>query len=494
MTQLLTVSRAAQLIGVSRHALQEQIRDGELAANDGMIATEELLRAYPDVRVEDLGIFEPVTPLAGFNLAKCGRERILPTKEILAQRLFAQSNDLADVRRHLARYHDLIESLEEKVATLIRENPSAGLKDMEKTIEGGLAAVLGSQEPADRVAVMDEVLRVVAAQVRIRPSGHEFFVEGSETILEAALHAGLAPSYGCGNGNCGLCKARVIDGEVRQVRDFDYPLSAAERAQNYKLLCSHTAVTDLVLEMVEAETPADIPEQQIVAKVKSVSPLDDRTYLLQLQSPRTNRLRFLAGQCVTLGIYSNRADSRGDHPVASCPCDDRNLLFHMSRAQADAGDAFAASLFAGGIHAGDAINVSGPFGDFVLNQKSLRPLAFVCCDTGFAPVHGLVEHALALDSFPGLAIYWAATRPGGQYLANQCRAWADALDNFSYHAIDAGDAAAAGKAAGAALLADLPDSDGADVYVVGATAFVDAVVSALLGGGVTRPHIVTLVL
>jgi ferredoxin-NADP reductase len=68
------------------------------------------------------------------------------------------------------------------------------------------------------------------------------------------------------------------------------------------------------------------------------------------------------------------------------------------------------------------------------------------------------------------------------------------LDNFSYHAIDAGDAAAAGKAAGAALLADLPDSDGADVYVVGATAFVDAVVSALLGGGVTRPHIVTLVL
>jgi CDP-4-dehydro-6-deoxyglucose reductase len=494
MTQLLTLSRAAQLIGVSRHVLQKQIRDGELVANDGMIATDELLRAYPDVRVEDSGIFEPVTPLAGFNLAKCGRERILPTKEILAQRLFAQSNDLADVRRHLARYHDLIESLEEKVAALIRENPSAGLKDMEKTIESGLAAVLGSQEPANRVEVMDEVLRVVAAHVRIRPSGHEFFIEGSETILEAALHAGLAPSYGCGNGNCGLCKARVVDGEVRQVRDFDYPLSAAERAQNYKLLCSHTAVTDLVLEMVEAETPADIPEQQIVAKVKSVSPLDDRTYLLSLQSPRTNRLRFLAGQRVMLGIYSNRADSRGDHPIASCPCDDRNLLFHISRAQADAGDAFAASLFAGGVHAGDAINVSGPFGDFVLNQKSLRPLAFVCCDTGFAPIYGLIEHALAMDNAPSLALFWAATRPGGQYLAKQCKAWAESLDDFRYRSVEGADSTAAGRATMACVVAELPDVGQWDFYIAGAEQFVDAVSAGLRAAGVAVDQIVTEVL
>jgi len=489
MSQPLTLSRAAQLIGVSRHTLQKRIRDGELAAFDGIIGSEELLRIYPDVKLEESGIFEEAKPFAGFGSVKCGRERILPTKEILAQRLFGQSNELADVRRHLARYHDLIETLQEKVATLQRTHPSADLQDIARTLDEGLGAVLGSQEPADRVAVMDEVLRVVAAHVSIKPSGREFFVEGSETILEAALHAGLAPSYGCGNGNCGLCKARVVEGEVRQVRDFDYPLSAAERAQNYKLLCSHTAVTDLVVEMVEAETPADIPEQQVVAKVKSVSPLDDRTYLLHLQSPRTNRLRFLAGQRVTLGIYSNRGDWRGEHAIASCPCDDRNLYFHISRAQADAGDAFAACMFAGGVHAGDAVNIWGPFGSFVLRQGSSRPLAFVCCDTGFAPVRGLVDHALAIDTAPAMALFWAATRPGGHYLARQCKAWAESLDDFRYRGIEAADTTTAGRLA-AASIAELPDVAGWDFYVAGAEAFVAEVAAALRATGVAADQII----
>ncbi|MBU1237637.1 MAG: 2Fe-2S iron-sulfur cluster binding domain-containing protein [Gammaproteobacteria bacterium] len=488
MSQLLTLSRAAQLLGVSRHALQKQIRDGELASQDGMIASKELQRAYPDLRIEDSGVFEKVSP-ASRGFVKSARERILPTKEILAQRLFGQGNELADARRHLAHYRDLIEVLREKVSTLVRENPSAGLKDIEKTINDGLAALVGDHESIDRVAAMNEVLRVVEAHVRVRPSGHEFFVEGSESILDAALHAGLAPSYGCGNGNCGLCKARVVEGEVRQVRDFDYPLSEAERAQNYKLLCSHTAVTDLVLEMIEAETPADIPEQQVVARVKNVSSLDERTFLLHLESPRTNRLRFLSGQRVTLGIYSNRADCRGNYAIASCPCDDRNLSFHISRAQAEAGDEFAACLFAGGVHAGDSVNVRGPFGDFVLDQKSPRPIAFVCCDLGFAPVKSLVEHALAIDSFPAITVCWAATRPGGQYLANQCRAWADALDDFRYVPLDAPDDAAAGRAAVAALADDVPGVADRDVYVAGNEAFVSAATAALQAAGVPKERI-----
>ena len=291
MTQLLTLSRAAQLLGVSRHVLQRQIHAGQLAAYDGMVASEELLRVYPGLNVEDSGLYEPVTPIAGFSLAKCGRERILPPKEILSRRLATQGGELAEVRKHLARYHGLIEGLRAKIESLATSAPSPAVEELRASLEQGLAAILGSQDAADKVEVMDEVLRVFAAHVTVKPSGHEFFVEGAETVLEAALHAGLAPSYGCGNGNCGLCKARVIEGELRQVRDFDYPLSAVERAQNYKLLCSHTAVTDLVIEMIEAHTPADIPEQQIVARVKGVSSLDQRTYLLHLETPRTNRLR-----------------------------------------------------------------------------------------------------------------------------------------------------------------------------------------------------------
>ena len=303
MAQLLSLSRAAQLIGVTRGDLQKKIRDGELAAYDGLVDGADLQRVYPALRLEESGAFERVAQIKEQAFSRRMRERLLPSQEVLAQRLFAQGQELDSLRRHLARYHDLVVALREKIDGRARAAPAglaAPLRELGGMLDDGLAAVLGSQETLDTVAVMDDMLRVMTAQVTLRPSGHEFFVEGSETILEAALHAGLAPAYGCGNGNCGLCKARVVAGETRQIRNTDYPLSEAERAQNYRLLCAHTAVSDLVIEMVEAQSPADIPEQQIVARVRSAAALDAETMLLHLQTPRSNRLRFLAGQSATL--------------------------------------------------------------------------------------------------------------------------------------------------------------------------------------------------
>ncbi|MCZ7653463.1 MAG: hypothetical protein M5R42_03015 [Rhodocyclaceae bacterium] len=39
---------------------------------------------------------------------------------------------------------------------------------------------------------------------------------------------------------------------------------------------------------------------------------------------------------------------------------------------------------------------------------------------------------MSLDSAELLHLYWHASPPTGHYLANLCRSWADALDNFRY--------------------------------------------------------------
>jgi CDP-4-dehydro-6-deoxyglucose reductase len=387
---------------------------------------------------------------------------------------------LADLRRHLAQYHALVGTLRDRIETLAADASSAALDELGRLLEDGLAAVLGSEEKADALAVMDDMLRVMAARVTLRPSGREFLVEGNDTVLKGALRAGLAPAYGCGNGNCGLCKARVVAGEVRQSQHYDYPLSAAEKAQGYVLLCSHTPVSDLVVEVIEADAPADIPEQQIAAKVRDIVPLDADTLLLHIQTPRTHRLRFLSGQGVTLGVAGGTADFGGDYPIASCPCDDRNLLFHIAR---DDADEFAQRLFAGACRTGDPINVRGPWGNAVLKKDSMRPILFVCCDTGFAPTRSLVEHALSLDAADGMALCWVATRPGGHYAANECRAWADALDDFRYLPCAAADVPGAAAAVLEAV-AVLPDLAAREVYVAGPAAFVQAAVAALQRAGV----------
>jgi CDP-4-dehydro-6-deoxyglucose reductase len=311
----------------------------------------------------------------------------------------------------------------------------------------------------------------MSAHVVLHPSRHEFFVEGSETLLEAAVRAGIPVNFGCSAGNCGLCKARVISGQARKTRGHDYGLSEAERQQGYLLLCSNTAVSDMVIEALEAGGPADIPEQNIAARVRSVEPLSERMLLLHLQTPRSSRLRFLAGQSVSLG-----SGATGDAvlPVASCPCDDRNLLFHVDEESAGG---FAERLRAGALRAGDTMTVRGPWGDFVLRDGRDRPLLFVACDAGFAPVKSLVEHAMAADESEHIHLYRLATRSDGHYLANLCRAWADALDNFRYTALsvdrDAGWDHAADKLVNR-LAEDYPELRRFDLYVAGPQGFVGA--------------------
>jgi len=142
----------------------------------------------------------------------------------------------------------------------------------------------------------------MAAQVKIIPSGHEFFFEGNDSILEAALKAGLALNYGCASGNCGLCKARIVSGEVQKIRHHDYVISEAEKGMGYKLMCSHTAVTDITIEAAEAHSAEDIPLQEIEATVKKLESLADNLLVLRLQTPRTQTLRFFAGQSATLTV------------------------------------------------------------------------------------------------------------------------------------------------------------------------------------------------
>ncbi|MDH3694638.1 MAG: 2Fe-2S iron-sulfur cluster-binding protein [Gammaproteobacteria bacterium] len=260
--------------------------------------------------------------------------------------------------------------------------------------------------------------------VTIKPSCRSFESDGNETLLESALRAGLALDYGCSNGNCGLCKAKVVRGETEFVRYHDYVMPAVEKSAGYVLMCSCVARSNVELEAHEAGSSSEIPWQSILTKVKKVNQITDTVTLLSLQTPRTNRLRFLAGQNATLTLPD---DTKIDLPIASCPCDDRHLQFHIQHGE-NANDLDSVSV-------GKNIQVEGPAGDFLLDESSKRPLICFACDTGFAPIKSLVEHALSLNSDWEISLYWFASNQTGHYMNNLMRAWDDAFDNFHYHAI-----------------------------------------------------------
>ena len=488
MTHQVSVWRAAQLVGVTRGALQQQVRDGALVLSDGMVSTDALLRLYPGAQLEESGLLERVAQIRDDAFGRRVRERLLPSQEVMAQRLFAQSQELADVRKHLQQYHALVIALQKRARQRVAEQPGdAAWRELAQQVTQGLAQALAT-ESVDLLEVMDDMLKVMTAQVTVRPSGHQFLVEGHANLLQSGLHAGLKLNYGCGNGSCGMCKVRVISGEVVKTQHFDYALSETEKAQGYALMCCHTAASsELTLEMLEAGGPQDIPEQSIVTQVRAVTELGPDVRLLHLQTPRSHRLRFLAGQSVLLGwTQPGKGDAHTVYPVASCPCDDRNLHFFIAR---DDSDALARHLFAGDIAAAAAVTVVGPTGEFVLAEGH-RPLVFAACDTGFAPIRSLIEHALALDVAPSLSLFWLATHSGGHFYENQCRAWSEALDQFEYELVIQADVIVGAQQIARAMRADLFDID-CDFYLSGPAAFVNALRGELRSSGVAAAQIFT---
>jgi CDP-4-dehydro-6-deoxyglucose reductase len=432
MPRLITLSRAARLVGVKRGALQKKIRAGELRTFEGEILLPDLLHAYPQTQVEDTTMLERVEQIMEQAVNKIVRPPDdLSDTDTLAARILALSQELARARHEARRYSGLVAAIKDKFQELA---PEAGTTRDEafSRLRDWFLQALEAAEPADEanedILAKEAFLRVMAAQIRILPSGHEFFIEGSDSILEAGLRGGLALSYGCSNGNCGLCKAKVVSGQVKKICPHDYVLTDTEKGLGYILTCSNTAVTDVVLEADEALGARDIPNQEIDIRIKKVERPDDRVLILNTKTPRTNRLRFLAGQHLSLQVDGLPAV---DCAIASCPCDDMNLQFHLPVVS---GNPLTEYLL-NNSRQNEVIRITGPHGEFVLNEESPRSLIFIACNAGFGPIKSLIEHAMALDIAEQIHFYWIVTSANSHYQGNLCRSWADALDNFHYTAL-----------------------------------------------------------
>ena len=236
---------------------------------------------YPQAQLESSGMLERVAQIRDESFGRRVRERLLPSQEVLAQRLFRQSQELADVQRHLQRYHALVVALRERIREAARaggRRRSRACSMLERQLDDGLARVLAT-EPVDMLNVMDDMLKVMSAQVTVRPSGHQFTVEGRDTLLQAGHPRRAEPQLRLRQRQLRHVQgARDAPARWRAAMHSDYPLSEAEKAQGYVLACAHTAASsEVTIETLEAGGPADIPQQQIVATVRAIRAAGART-------------------------------------------------------------------------------------------------------------------------------------------------------------------------------------------------------------------------
>jgi CDP-4-dehydro-6-deoxyglucose reductase len=312
----------------------------------------------------------------------------------------------------------------------------------------------------------------LAHEIILSPSGRSFMVEADETILEAALRNGHSIRYQCSNGKCGDCRARIVRGEVADHLPYDYVFRGEDRTQPMILMCRALPATDMEIEIRHATSVEDIPQQEIPASVAHITTLRDDVVELRLKTPRSRPMRFMAGQLATLHLEGCAPLVK---PIASCPCNGRELLFHFFRADTDP----CTKKVFDQLKIGSKARVEGPSGNFVLQEPGGERIVFVAFGQGFAPVKSLIEHVLSLEVNTPVELLWLANNPGGHYMENQCRAWKDAISAFNYTLVEVPRedlvAQQPGSALDELLSSVLPDIDGADLYLAAPRSVIDAV-------------------
>ena len=317
--------------------------------------------------------------------------------------------------------------------------------------------------------------------VTLQPSGHSFSTDGGDTVLQAALDAGLTLPYGCRNGACGACKGKVIEGLVDHGAAQEQALSTADRAGGLALFCCAKPLSDLVLECREVGTAKDIPVKIMPCRVQRIERVADDVIVLNLKLPANERLQFLAGQYIEFLLKDGK---RRAFSIANAPHDDGFLQLHV-RLIADG--EFTGHVF-GGMKEKDILRFQGPYGSFFLRDESTKPVILLAGGTGFAPIKALVEHAIHSHIGRPMEIYWGARNRAGLYLPDLPAAWAARHDHIRYVPV-LSDATAQDAWPGRsglvhrAVLEDHADLSGCQVYACGAPAMIDAARAEFLAHG-----------
>ena len=258
--------------------------------------------------------------------------------------------------------------------------------------------------------------------VIINKGAYQFNNAAEESLLESALNSGLAVRYGCSNGNCGECIAHLIEGNVEQIKHSDYVMRNDATKLRKILMCTNKAISALTLETCLDSGETHIDAQDIAVKLRSISSLANNITAVEVQTPRTKRLRFFAGQSALVNIKGHSCEL----PIASCPCEDRNIVIHVPPGN----EKLLAQLQK--MRRNSLLNLNAPHGQFVLDTASTTPIIMIGHGIGLAPLRSIIEHSLSLLPDRSITITFI-NNDHPPYLHNLMRSWADSFDNVTYH-------------------------------------------------------------
>jgi p-cymene monooxygenase electron transfer component len=265
-----------------------------------------------------------------------------------------------------------------------------------------------------------------AKVVEVAPFGVSFEMESNQTLLEAALKAGIPFPHNCTVGTCGSCKSKLKEGRVNALSDFGYTLSQQEIAAGYILACQaipKDPMTRIAVEPLVNDAP---PPEKYVARLAGTEVLTHDILRVTMEVDRP--IRFVAGQYANVrlpGLDRERNYSFADAPEREGR---KTINFFIRKIP---GGAFTEALFTGQVK--DAtLEVEGPHGHFYLRPNA-SPMVCIAGGSGLAPLLSLLEHAKHTRVKRPCMMLFGARTQADLYMVDQIQAIADGwADQFVF--------------------------------------------------------------
>jgi NAD(P)H-flavin reductase/ferredoxin len=224
---------------------------------------------------------------------------------------------------------------------------------------------------------------VPASELSVSVKGQdiEFKVPRGQTILESALHNGLAFPHDCKVGSCGACKYKLVSGKISELVSSAMGLTGELYQSGYRLGCQSIPKEDLEIELDLALGKAIVPEETVavIGEQKKLAHDVIGLTLLPDKPMMFNPGQYADIECKALSVVRS-------YSFSTPPKVDGSLTFHVRLVP---GGVFSSWLFDAD-RTGNSVVLRGPYGQFGLHDND-GAMICVAGGTGLAPIKCILE-------------------------------------------------------------------------------------------------------
>jgi phenol/toluene 2-monooxygenase (NADH) P5/A5 len=330
----------------------------------------------------------------------------------------------------------------------------------------------------------------VGYRLTIEPVGETIEVEEGQSMLDAALRAGIWLPYACNHGLCGTCKVAVTEGEINHNHASAFALMDLEREEGRALACCATLASDVV---IEAEVDEELDARHLavgdflgrVVRLAELTPTIKGVWLALDDAG----LEFQAGQYVNLeipGLTQARAFS-----IASPPSARNEIELHIRRVPGGQGTTWLHEQLVPGAQ----LRFSAPLGRFFVRKSAPGPVLFLAGGSGLSSPKSMILDLLESGDGRPVTLIHGARMQSELYCRELFEALAITYAHFTYLPAlseDSGDRTWKGEHGFVHEVAARHFGgrfEGLNAYLCGPPAMIDACITTLMRGRLFEEHI-----